>query len=123
MKYHTIHRIATSLITIVAMLSCIPAAPAAVLTNLRCEYRDNPLGIDAQKPRLSWVIEERGQRSAVSLATGGPGSVRAAADTEVGPPDGTEHAKPMVSQISGRRLEDVSIVKSVACSSEPGKSS
>ena len=38
---------------------------AAGLTNLRCEYLDNPLGIDAAKPRLSWVIEERGQRSEV----------------------------------------------------------
>ncbi len=38
---------------------------AAELTNLRCEYLDNPLGIDAVHPRLSWVIEERGQRSEV----------------------------------------------------------
>jgi alpha-L-rhamnosidase len=29
---------------------------AAELTNLRCEYLDNPLGIDAAHPRLSWVI-------------------------------------------------------------------
>jgi len=36
---------------------------AAELTNLRCEYLDNPLGIDAAHPRLSWVIEERSQRS------------------------------------------------------------
>jgi alpha-L-rhamnosidase len=26
-------------------------------TRLLCEYRENPLGIDAVKPRLSWVIE------------------------------------------------------------------
>jgi len=56
MKHNAINRFATRLITIVAMLSCIPAASAADLTNLRCEYRDNPLGIDAEKPRLSWVI-------------------------------------------------------------------
>ena len=24
---------------------------------LRCEYKENPLGIDAQKPRLSWQLE------------------------------------------------------------------
>jgi len=49
----------------VGMLFCIPAASAADATELRCEYRDNPLGIDAEKPRLSWVIEERGPRSEV----------------------------------------------------------
>ena len=26
-------------------------------TDLRCEYRKNPLGIDALKPRLSWRLE------------------------------------------------------------------
>jgi alpha-L-rhamnosidase len=33
------------------------------LTNLRCEYRVDPLGIDTERPRLSWVLEsgERGQ--------------------------------------------------------------
>jgi hypothetical protein len=32
-------------------------------TQLRCEYRENPLGIDTETPRLSWVPEsdERGQ--------------------------------------------------------------
>lgn len=31
---------------------------------LRCEYLENPLGIDAMPPRLSWIVEspERGQR-------------------------------------------------------------
>ncbi len=37
------------------------------VTNLRCEYRVNPLGIDTPQPRLSWIVEtvnphERGQR-------------------------------------------------------------
>ncbi len=27
---------------------------------LRCEYKENPLGIDERKPRLSWVVERRG---------------------------------------------------------------
>jgi alpha-L-rhamnosidase len=39
--------------------------PGSDLTtkDLRCEYRVNPLGIDALKPRLSWVLEssKRGQ--------------------------------------------------------------
>lgn len=51
------------LMAAVAMLSCSPAAPAASLTNLRCEYREDPLGIDAIKPRLSWVIEESSQKA------------------------------------------------------------
>jgi alpha-L-rhamnosidase len=36
---------------------------AAVATNTRCEYLVDPCGIDATKPRLSWVIEERDQKS------------------------------------------------------------
>ena len=34
------------------------------ITALRCEYRENPLGIETAMPRLSWVIESetRGQR-------------------------------------------------------------
>jgi len=37
-----------------------PQAP----TGLRCEYLVNPLGVDTQKPRFSWVLEhsDRGQR-------------------------------------------------------------
>jgi alpha-L-rhamnosidase len=30
---------------------------AADLKNLRCEYRENPIGIDSGKPRLSWKLE------------------------------------------------------------------
>jgi len=41
-----------------ALLLGVTIAPAAELTNLRCEYRANPLGIDAEKPRLSWVIAD-----------------------------------------------------------------
>ena len=25
--------------------------------NLRCEYKDNPIGIDVTKPRISWIIQ------------------------------------------------------------------
>ncbi|MEI6780904.1 MAG: hypothetical protein WCQ21_08305 [Verrucomicrobiota bacterium] len=37
---------------------------AAEVANLRCEYRENPLGIDAAAPRLSWVMtsDRRGER-------------------------------------------------------------
>ncbi|MBI4323675.1 MAG: family 78 glycoside hydrolase catalytic domain [Chloroflexi bacterium] len=44
----------------------VPArqAGAAAVTNLRCEYLRDPLGIDAARPRLSWVIQSdrRGER-------------------------------------------------------------
>ncbi|MBC8079872.1 MAG: family 78 glycoside hydrolase catalytic domain [Gorillibacterium sp.] len=34
------------------------------ITNLRCEYHDNPLGIDSVQPRLSWLIhsKQRGEQ-------------------------------------------------------------
>ena len=39
------------------------ALHAADVTNLRCEYRVNPLGIDVEKPRLSWIIGDGGQKT------------------------------------------------------------
>ena len=51
-------RIVAHLLAAVALFSGLPSAAAADLTKLRCEYRDNPLGIDTVKPRLSWVIGE-----------------------------------------------------------------
>src|SRR5262245_44502991 len=40
------------------------AAQKIQIQRLRCEYLENPLGIDAPQPRLSWVIEStvRAQR-------------------------------------------------------------
>jgi alpha-L-rhamnosidase len=38
------------------------ATEAATAGELRCEYRDNPLGIDVAQPRLSWIVES-GERS------------------------------------------------------------
>ena len=43
---------------IVGLFAGIASAQAADVTTLRCEYRENPLGIDVAKPRLSWVIED-----------------------------------------------------------------
>ncbi|HPX41853.1 MAG TPA: hypothetical protein PLF51_15570, partial [Candidatus Hydrogenedentes bacterium] len=34
---------------------------------LRCEYLENPLGIDANPPRLSWIVES-GERGAKQTA-------------------------------------------------------
>jgi len=46
---------------LVASLSLAATTPLA-LTNLRCEYKSNPVGIDIPQPRLSWelVSTERG---------------------------------------------------------------
>jgi alpha-L-rhamnosidase len=33
------------------------------LTNLRCEYADNPLGIDVPRPRLSWILTAAGRNT------------------------------------------------------------
>ena len=47
------------LILTVLLLIPLAALQAAVPGNLRCEFRVNPLGIDAVRPRLSWVIESK----------------------------------------------------------------
>jgi alpha-L-rhamnosidase len=39
-----------------ALLSNVALAATSV-TNLRCEYLENPLGIDVTRPRLSWTVE------------------------------------------------------------------
>ena len=55
-------------LTILAILLLAPpsARCAVDLKNPRCEYRTNPLGVDAEKPRLSWVMasDKRGERQA-----------------------------------------------------------
>ena len=60
---HLFHRVAACLLAASALLSNIPSAQAADVTHLRCEYRENPLGIDATRPRLRWVIEDRSQKT------------------------------------------------------------
>ncbi|MBL7093841.1 family 78 glycoside hydrolase catalytic domain [candidate division KSB1 bacterium] len=46
-----------------------------IIKNLRCEYLENPLGIDVLQPRLSWILEsnQRGQKQSafqILIATG-----------------------------------------------------
>jgi alpha-L-rhamnosidase len=53
----------TSFIFSALLLVPLITLHAAEVTNLRCEYLKDPLGIDLAKPRLSWVIEDRGQRT------------------------------------------------------------
>ncbi|MCX6873131.1 MAG: family 78 glycoside hydrolase catalytic domain [Verrucomicrobia bacterium] len=49
----------TTLLSLTALLLApLAALHAADVRGLRCEYRDNPLGIDVEKPRLSWVMED-----------------------------------------------------------------
>jgi alpha-L-rhamnosidase len=41
-------------------LLLVPSAMAGLtITGLRCEYRENPLGIDARTPRLSWQLQSK----------------------------------------------------------------
>ena len=64
MNDHPPRRLAAVIFAVLVLLSCLPAAFAADITNLGCEYLTNPLGIDVAKPRLSWVIADAGRRTA-----------------------------------------------------------
>ena len=45
------------LFTIIVLISVVAVVNAATtVTGLVCEYLENPVGIDVQKPRLSWKI-------------------------------------------------------------------
>ena len=48
-------------LVLAALLAPLTLLPAVTVEDLRCEYRENPLGIDVVKPRLSWKIEERAE--------------------------------------------------------------
>jgi len=52
-------RLWSSLLLLILTVDSIQAMTA---TELKCEYRVNPLGIDAEEPRLSWILnsKERG---------------------------------------------------------------
>jgi len=65
MKDRPIRRLTDVLLAAVLLLSCPPSVFAAQVANLRCEYREQPLGIDVAKPRLSWVIAERSQKTEI----------------------------------------------------------
>jgi hypothetical protein len=48
----------TALILFVFTITCIHAKSAAISPDeLRCEYRNNPFGIDTLQPRLSWILK------------------------------------------------------------------
>ena len=50
-----------SLVSLLWECQTKPTQQAAEVTTLRCEYLENPPGIDEEKPRLSWVIDESTQ--------------------------------------------------------------
>ena len=53
-------RFGLALVCFVAVVACLPVCAAdgpLRPVDLRCEYRKNPLGIDAPQPRLSWILE------------------------------------------------------------------
>ena len=52
------HIVRITLRALLGMLLPGMALAAVLPTQLRCEYLVNPLGIDAEKPRLSWTIDE-----------------------------------------------------------------
>ena len=47
------------------VLSAPPRLHAVEVRDLRCEYQEKPLGIDAVKPRLGWKIEVGDRKSEV----------------------------------------------------------
>ena len=66
------------LLTVLLAASLTPAKAAlfsssspVIAERLRCEYLADPLGIDVEKPRLSWIIEDRNQLALRSLGEAG----------------------------------------------------
>lgn len=61
------------------LCACAPREALVTLTDLRCELAKNPIGIDAARPRLGWILEspERNQTQAAYqiVATDGAGHV------------------------------------------------
>jgi len=62
-----------ALICFVAVVACLPVCAVDGQlrpVDLHCEYRKNPLGIDAPQPRLSWILEatDRGARGQMQTA-------------------------------------------------------
>ncbi|MDP2883785.1 MAG: glycoside hydrolase family 78 protein [Ignavibacteria bacterium] len=52
----------TTVILVILMVTMMLPASAqrqVKVTGLRCEYRTDPLSVDAEKPRLSWIIESK----------------------------------------------------------------
>ncbi|MCX6915551.1 MAG: alpha-galactosidase, partial [Verrucomicrobia bacterium] len=57
-------KVLTMLLLLTDGATLAEAARKPVSVQLRCEYLNNPLGIEAMRPRLSWIItsDQRGQK-------------------------------------------------------------
>ena len=68
MKTNLLHRpgnfLAAWTIAMLPLAFILSAFGGVRVEQLRCEYLENPLGIDARQPRLSWILDsnERGQK-------------------------------------------------------------
>jgi hypothetical protein len=70
---------------LVALLLVSPSAAQAVTVNhLRCEHRDNPLGVDVAKPRLSWILDSGRQTAYQVVVNGVWDSGKVVSDASVG---------------------------------------
>ena len=57
--------IVMALVMMMSFVSCLKYGRSDIkVTHLRCEYLENPLGIDVLRPRLNWILESsrRGQK-------------------------------------------------------------
>ena len=52
------------LLFLLLLVSCFSAKTDSQIIDLRCEYLTNPLGIDFQSPRLSWVMKSESRGAA-----------------------------------------------------------
>ena len=57
-------RLSFAVLICLVICSGMARGQAIRVADLRCEYLHDPLGIDAERPRLSWIVEssDRGQR-------------------------------------------------------------
>ena len=57
-----------------------PPPAGVTVETLRCEYLDNPLGIDTPQPRLSWVLESKAAGAEADRVSGARGEQRGPAE-------------------------------------------
>lgn len=72
-----------ALLTVLLLVPLV-ALRAAEVRGLRCEYRENPLGIDVAKPRLSWILDSGRQTAYQVVVAGVWDSGKVASDQSVG---------------------------------------
>ena len=61
-------KLAAMLCVAVVAMQCVAAVP----TRLSCEYCENPVGVEASKPRLSWWLPEGAkEQTAYRVVVGG----------------------------------------------------